>query len=203
MSGKGQAVVVVTDTSVLINFLRIDRMDLIARHSHRLLITAHVTEEITEHFPEQQARLSAALADGTLEELTVSGDVAMNLFKELSETHRLGSGESAAIACAIANDFAIAIDDRTAANQARRPESRPCRSRHPGPTGIIVVAIIRGYLFRPSVLPYSACSSYARLLDGSATGHVVAAVRLVIVRIEARRIMRVAFRVIRVPCAEL
>jgi len=120
MSGEGPGVVVVTDTSVLINFLRIDRMDLIARHSHRFVITGHVVEEITEHYPEQQARLQAALADRTLEEMTVSGDVALDLFRILGETRRLGSGESAAIACAIANGYAIAIDDRAAANQARQ-----------------------------------------------------------------------------------
>ena len=75
MNGEGQNVVVITDTSVLVNFLCIDRMDLIARHSHRLLgrllITGHVMEEITDHYPEQQARLNAALADGTLEVVTV------------------------------------------------------------------------------------------------------------------------------------
>ena len=111
MSAEGQEVVV-TDTSVLINFLRIDRMDLIARYSHRF--------EITEHFPEQQARLNAALADGTLEEKEVSGDAAVDIFRTLSETRQLGSGESAAIACAVASGYAIAIDDRAAANQARQ-----------------------------------------------------------------------------------
>ncbi len=120
MNSEAQDVVVITDTSVLVNFLCIDRMDLIARHSHRFMITEHVMEEITDHYPEQQARLNAALADGTFEEVTVSGDVALDLFRILSETHRLGAGESAAIACAIANDYAIAIDDRAAAAQARR-----------------------------------------------------------------------------------
>ena len=118
MSAEGQDVVVVTDTSVLINFLRIDRMDLIARHSHRFVITGHVIEEITDHYPEQQARLNAALADRTLEEKEVSGDAALDIFRTLSETRQLGSGESAAIACAIANGYAIAIDDRAAASQA-------------------------------------------------------------------------------------
>lgn len=120
MNGEGQDVVVITDTSVLVNFLCIDRMDLIARHPHRFMITGHVMEEITDHYPEQQARLNAALADGTLEEVTVSGDVALDLFRTLSETGRLGAGESAAIACAIANNYEIAIDDRAAANQARQ-----------------------------------------------------------------------------------
>lgn len=120
MNGEGQDVVVITDTSVLVNFLCIDRMDLIARHSHRFMITGHVMEEITDHYPEQQSRLNAALADGTLEVIAVSGDVALDLFRILSETRRLGAGESAAIACAIANNYPIAIDDRAAANQARQ-----------------------------------------------------------------------------------
>ena len=123
MNGEGQEVVVITDTSVLVNFLCIDRMDLIARHSHRFMITEHVMEEITDHYPEQQARLNAALADGTLEEVTVSGDAALDLFRILSESGRLGAGESAAIACAIANNYAIAIDDRAAATQARQLKS--------------------------------------------------------------------------------
>lgn len=105
---------------MLVNFLCIDRMDLIARHSHRFLITEHVLEEITDHYPEQQARLKAALDDGTIEVVAVSGDAVLDLFKTLSETSRLGAGESAAIACAIANDYAIAIDDRAAVTQARQ-----------------------------------------------------------------------------------
>lgn len=119
MNGEGQDIVVITDTSVLVHFLCIDRMDLIARHSNRFMITGHVMEEITDHYPEQQARLNAALADGTLEVVTVFGDVALDLFRILSETGRLGAGESAAIACAIANNYAIAIDDRAAVAQAR------------------------------------------------------------------------------------
>ena len=34
------------DTSVLINFLCIDRMDLIARHSHQFIVTDHVAAEV-------------------------------------------------------------------------------------------------------------------------------------------------------------
>ena len=120
MSEGEQPVVVVTDTSVLVNFLCIDRMDLIARHSHRFVVTDHVIEEITEHYPEQQARLKVALDTGILEQMAVTGDVALALFGALSETQRLGLGESAAIALAIANNYAIAIDDRAAARQARQ-----------------------------------------------------------------------------------
>ena len=43
---------IVADTSVLINFLRVDRMDLIARHSHRFLVTDHVAAEVTDFYGE-------------------------------------------------------------------------------------------------------------------------------------------------------
>ena len=117
--GPGSRIVVVTDTSVLVNFLCIDRMDLIARHPDRFVITDHVADEITDHYPEQKARLSASLADGTVEQLSVSGEVALDLFRSLSETRRLGAGECAAIACAITNDWALAIEDRAAIRRAR------------------------------------------------------------------------------------
>lgn len=117
MSAGGR-IVVVTDTSVLVNFLCIDRMDLLARHSDRFVITDHVADEITDHYPEEKARLNAALADGTVEQCSVSGEVALDLFQTLSETRKLGSGESAAIAYAIANHCALAIEDRAAVKRA-------------------------------------------------------------------------------------
>jgi predicted nucleic acid-binding protein len=119
MNHDGQ-VVVVTDTSVLVNFLCIDRVDLIAAHSHEFVITDHVSKEITDHYPEQQERLAAALQAGVIRQETVSSEEALNIFKELGETRRLGAGESAAIALAIANGYAIAIDDRTAIKHARQ-----------------------------------------------------------------------------------
>ena len=38
--------VIALDTSVLINFLCIDRMDLIARYSHQFIVTDHVAAEV-------------------------------------------------------------------------------------------------------------------------------------------------------------
>ena len=120
MQSAGGHIVVVTDTSVLVNFLRIDRMDLIGCHSSRFVITDHVAAEISDYYPEQQARLEAALAAGIIAQISVSGDIELGLFRDLNDTRRLGPGESAAIAYAIANDHALAIDDRAAAGQARR-----------------------------------------------------------------------------------
>jgi hypothetical protein len=40
-----ESAIVVADTSVLVNFLRIDRMDLIGHHPQRFLATDHVDAE--------------------------------------------------------------------------------------------------------------------------------------------------------------
>lgn len=45
--------IIVADTSVLINFLRIDRMDLIGLFPRRFLATDHVAQEIAESYPDQ------------------------------------------------------------------------------------------------------------------------------------------------------
>lgn len=48
--------IVVADTSVLVNFLRIDRMDLIGAHPASFIVTDHVAIEIADTYPDQQAR---------------------------------------------------------------------------------------------------------------------------------------------------
>ncbi len=58
--------IVVADTSVLINFLKIDRMDLVGRYPGRLLATDHVESELAEDYPEQKARYAAAMTAGVL-----------------------------------------------------------------------------------------------------------------------------------------
>ena len=54
------SLIIIADTNILINFLRIDRLDLIARHSCQFVITEHVREEITEHHPVQRQMLKNA-----------------------------------------------------------------------------------------------------------------------------------------------
>lgn len=112
--------IVVSDTSVLVNFLRIGRVDLIADHSHEFLVTDHVSEEISDNYPVQQTLFASALADGTLREVSVTNAEAVALFGRLSSTGTLGAGECSAIALSVHSGYALAIDDRRAARQARR-----------------------------------------------------------------------------------
>lgn len=64
--------IAIADTSVLINFLAVNRMDLIERHLCRFFITDHVSHEVTEHYQKQLSRLKVALEQDILEEIAVT-----------------------------------------------------------------------------------------------------------------------------------
>lgn len=106
----------IADTSVLINFLNVDRMYLIGRHEPQCAITEHVLEEVDD--PGQRQILDAAVRDGYLEVLSVTDDAEIELFADLQLDGRLGAGECSAIAVAIHRSFPLGIDDRLAVRRA-------------------------------------------------------------------------------------
>ncbi len=118
--------VIAADASVLINFLRVDRMDLIARHSHRCIVTDHVVAEVTDFYSNQRTRLDAALQAGALQQVGIDDRREVALFGALTASGRLGAGECSAIALAVCREYTLAIDDRRATKQAREvaPELR-------------------------------------------------------------------------------
>ena len=106
--------VVITDTSVLINFLVLDRAGLLAGvPTHRFVVTDHVRAEITAHYHEQLQRLELAFSAQILEEITVSDLAEVQLFAELT-AKGLGVGECSAIAVAVHRQLTLAIDDKQA-----------------------------------------------------------------------------------------
>lgn len=110
--------IIVTDTSVLINFLNIDRTDLLKNYPGQFLITEHVISEITDFYPQQKERLDFLLKNGILCLLTVNETEELRLFNELNASKRFGIGECSAIACAICRKYILAIDDKRARKQA-------------------------------------------------------------------------------------
>jgi predicted nucleic acid-binding protein len=115
-----QSTIVVADTSVLINFLRIDRMDLIDHHPLRFLATDHVEAELTSDYPDQRTRYQAAVASSQLDTCSVVDPEEVALFLRLRPGEHLGAGECSAIAVAINRKYAIAIDDNRAVKRAIR-----------------------------------------------------------------------------------
>ena len=118
--GDGETSVIVTDASVLLNFLNIDRMDLIACHSHDFIVTDHVAAEVAVRYSDQRHRFAAAVDAGAVVQETVTNAAELSLFGSLRASERLGAGECSAIAVAVQRQLVLAIDDRQAAKQARR-----------------------------------------------------------------------------------
>lgn len=113
------SLIIVADTNVLINFLNINRLDLIHKHSHTFAITDHVREEITECYG-QQRLLKEAIDLGVLIEKNLVTAEELNLFAKFMHSGRLGAGESSAISCAAHGGHKLAIDDKRAISEAER-----------------------------------------------------------------------------------
>lgn len=120
--GTGQPTTVVIDASVLINFLRVNRMDLIAGHSHDFVVTDHVAAEISSRYPDQRQRFASAINTGAIFQVSITNPREITVFGSLSEARRLGAGECSAIAMAVCRQHILAIDDRRATTQARRTD---------------------------------------------------------------------------------
>ncbi len=116
--------IVVSDTSVLINFLKIDRLDLLGNCYRRILITDHVRAEITDNFPDQLYRFQIGLEQHVLEETAVTETAELEIFSTLLLKGKLGVGECSAISVAIHNNYALAIDDNLAIKSTRSIASR-------------------------------------------------------------------------------
>lgn len=116
--------VVITDSSTLINFLAVGRTDLLTDNQrYRFTITEHVRAEITDHFPEQRARLDTLLDGGAMVETPLTAIAELELFVQLTTSNPgapkpVGDGEAASIAAAILRSAVLALDDKAATKRA-------------------------------------------------------------------------------------
>jgi predicted nucleic acid-binding protein len=116
MAGTPEALLL-SDSSVLINFLRIDRTDLLIAVATRRLVTDVVRQEIRVRY--QSDRLEAAITRGEFEEVTLT-DLADFQAAAKLQAAGLGAGESFSIVAAQKLGAALAIDDRKATGHAER-----------------------------------------------------------------------------------
>lgn len=129
------------DTSVLINFLVVNRLDLLAVDPNvHYLITDHVRDEITRDYPEQRAQLDDALAAGSIEGTEVRSAKELEVFANLILDGRLGVGECAVIAAASVRGLPLAIDDK----KARQAALRVCPGIDLRDTVAVMLSLIRG-----------------------------------------------------------
>jgi predicted nucleic acid-binding protein len=108
---------VVLDTSVLLNFLRVGRLDLLVElPGHEFLVTDHVRGEVTD--PGHAGTLEEALQGGRLIEVRIDDPAELVVFAQLTALRVLGVGECAALALAVHRGLQIAIDDKAARKKA-------------------------------------------------------------------------------------
>jgi len=103
---------------VLMNFLRIDRMDVVGYHPSGFITTDHVGAHIAQRHADQHVRYSAAIAAGYIIQERVERRAEVDLFGRLVAARRLGVGECSAVALAFNRGYGLATDDPRAVNHA-------------------------------------------------------------------------------------
>lgn len=109
----------VLDTSVLLNFLVVNRIALLSAVANRLIVTDHVRAEITEDYPQQVLRYEHAIGQRLLKVVSVSDPAELEAFASLLRHRVLGVGECSAIAYAGIRGHAVALDDKVGRSRAR------------------------------------------------------------------------------------
>lgn len=100
---------VATDTSLLLNFLRIDRTDILgALPGFRFCVLNHVIGEVTQE--PHATRLQAALAKSHIVEFELTDLDAIANYDDLRQN--LGDGEAATIAAAAHDQWVIGMDEK-------------------------------------------------------------------------------------------
>jgi predicted nucleic acid-binding protein len=100
---------VVADSSFLINFLVLDRVDVLGGlPQFRFHVLNHVCAEI--RYEDQRGRLQAATEGGIVTEIEITDPGEILLYDELRRF--LGDGESASLAVAVSRHWVIAADEK-------------------------------------------------------------------------------------------
>ena len=104
---------IVIEASTLINFLRIGRVDLLARLSaYRFILTDNVEAEIIPtDYPVEHANLVAAIGAGHLHIVALSDPAEIAVYAVMQALRVLGDGECSSIAAAHARGLVLAMDD--------------------------------------------------------------------------------------------
>lgn len=134
-------IIAVADTSVLINFLKIERMDILKNlRSYQFCVPNHVVSEIKN--PRQKKEFNKILRSGIFQEIVITDFDEIALYDELHRT--MGNGESACLALAVKRNWVIASDEK---GLFRKEVKRRLGKSHLLNTiGILVEAIKEGLI---------------------------------------------------------
>lgn len=109
---------IVLDTSILLNFVKIGRTELLGQLGTSVVLLDQVFDEVRHS--EQRAVVEDAVASGTLELQSVRDPVEVALFANLRSERRLGPGECAVLAVALTRNWVAGLQDRKASAEGQR-----------------------------------------------------------------------------------
>ncbi|MCI0417497.1 hypothetical protein L0222_32425 [bacterium] len=139
--GPIERITVVCDTCIIINFLQVERVDLLYdQPNNKIVITEHTRAEITDR--PQKKKLEKIIEDGKIEEIEVVNPDELATFAKL--TRVLGRGESAALSLAQHRGRMIATDET--GRVFKEVESRLGKGKLINTPGFILKAIKAGLL---------------------------------------------------------
>ena len=133
--------IVIADASVLVNFLHLDRLDLLERlPGFEFHVSEHAAAEVTR--PVQAATLEESIDAGRLRLAAMTDTVEISRYAELRRA--LGDGEAASLAIAETRGWLIACDEKR--RFRREAEGRLGPARILNTVSLIVLAIREGLI---------------------------------------------------------
>ena len=119
---------IVLDASVLLNFVKIGRIELLGQLGTSVVLLDQVLDEVIR--PEQREAVEGAVKAGILDLQSVRNPVEVALFASLRADGRLGAGECAVLAVALTRNWGAGLQDRRARveGQRRREELALCQT---------------------------------------------------------------------------
>ncbi len=132
---------IVLDASVLLNFVKIRRIELLGQLDTSVVLLDQVLDEVIRR--EQREAVEGAVKTGILDLQSVRNPVEVTLFASLRADGRLGAGECAVLAVALTRNWVAGLQDRRARveGQRRREDLVLCQTED------LVLKLIRsGYL---------------------------------------------------------
>ena len=129
------------DASVLINFLHLERLDILADIAEvDFIVPEQVVAEITD--PQQARTLAQAVRDGQLRSERSTDPDEIAIYADLHQF--MGRGEAACLSMAEQRDWLVAVDERGRFLQMAR--KRIGEGRILNTPGILLLAILAGLL---------------------------------------------------------
>ena len=127
MARQGPATIIL-DTSVLLNFVNIARLELLGQLGVPVVLPDQVLDEIRR--PGQREVVEDAVAAGILDLQSIRNPAEVALFADLRASGRLGAGECAVLAVALTRHWVAGLQDRRARleGQRRRKDLAICQT---------------------------------------------------------------------------